>query len=38
VHADEIRLITVDEICYFQADRKYTRVFRLEPRAEKIQQ
>jgi DNA-binding LytR/AlgR family response regulator len=26
VHRDEIRLITVDEICYFQADNKYTRV------------
>jgi DNA-binding LytR/AlgR family response regulator len=26
VHGDEIRLITVDEICYFQADNKYTRV------------
>ena len=26
VQADEIRLITVDEICYFQADNKYTRV------------
>ncbi|MGE5089610.1 MAG: LytR/AlgR family response regulator transcription factor, partial [Candidatus Levyibacteriota bacterium] len=25
-HKDEIRLITVDEICYFQADNKYTRV------------
>ena len=26
VHRDEIRLITVDEICYFQSDNKYTRV------------
>ena len=26
LHGDEIRLITVDEICYFQADNKYTRV------------
>ena len=25
-HGDEIRLITVEEICYFQADNKYTRV------------
>jgi DNA-binding LytR/AlgR family response regulator len=23
---DEVRLITVDEVCYFQADTKYTRV------------
>jgi DNA-binding LytR/AlgR family response regulator len=26
LQGDEIRLITVDEICYFQADNKYTRV------------
>jgi DNA-binding LytR/AlgR family response regulator len=26
VHGDEIRLITVDEICYFHADDKYTLV------------
>ena len=26
LHGDEIRLITVDEICYFQSDNKYTRV------------
>ena len=26
LHGDEIRLITVDEVCYFQADNKYTRV------------
>ncbi|HJU21929.1 MAG TPA: LytTR family DNA-binding domain-containing protein [Casimicrobiaceae bacterium] len=26
VQSGEIRLITVDEICYFQADNKYTRV------------
>ena len=26
VHGEEIRLITVDEICYFQASDKYTRV------------
>jgi hypothetical protein len=26
VHRDEIRLITVDEICYFQFDNKYTPV------------
>jgi DNA-binding LytR/AlgR family response regulator len=25
-HADELRLIATDEICYFQADNKYTRV------------
>ncbi len=27
---NEIRLITVDEICYFQADNKYTRVVTAE--------
>lgn len=26
VYGDDIRLITVDEICYFQSDNKYTRV------------
>ena len=30
VHGDEIRLITVDEICYFQADNKYTRVVTVD--------
>ena len=25
-HGEEMRLITVEEICYFQADNKYTRV------------
>jgi DNA-binding LytR/AlgR family response regulator len=30
VHRDEIRLITVDEICYFQADNKYTRIITPE--------
>ena len=30
LHGDEIRLITVDEVCYFQADNKYTRVVTAE--------
>ena len=30
VHGDEIRLITVDEICYFQSDNKYTMVVTAE--------
>lgn len=29
-YGDEIRLITVDEICYFQSDDKYTRVVTIE--------
>jgi DNA-binding LytR/AlgR family response regulator len=29
-HGDEIRLITVDEVCYFQSDNKYTRVVTAE--------
>ncbi len=30
LQSNEIRLITVDEICYFQADNKYTRVVTAE--------
>jgi DNA-binding LytR/AlgR family response regulator len=30
LHGDEIRLITVEEVCYFQADNKYTRVVTAE--------
>jgi DNA-binding LytR/AlgR family response regulator len=30
LHGTEIRLITVDEVCYFQADNKYTRVVTQE--------
>jgi DNA-binding LytR/AlgR family response regulator len=30
LHGSEIRLITVDEVCYFQADNKYTRVVTSE--------
>jgi len=30
LHGAEIRLITVDEVCYFQADNKYTRVVTVE--------
>ena len=30
VHGEEIRLITVEEVCYFQADNKYTRVITAE--------
>lgn len=29
-YTDEIRLITIDEVCYFQADNKYTRVVTAE--------
>ena len=29
-HGSELRLITIDEICYFQADNKYTRVVTAE--------
>ena len=28
--ADEVKLITVDEVCYFQSDAKYTRVVTAE--------
>jgi DNA-binding LytR/AlgR family response regulator len=32
-HGQEVRLITVDEVCYFQADTKYTRVVTAESEA-----
>jgi DNA-binding LytR/AlgR family response regulator len=32
-HGSEVRLITVDEVCYFQADTKYVRVVTAEGEA-----